>query len=175
MLTKAKKEPTISPITFVKEELNLALTKKGKWQFLSDLKENEEPLQVETFSFGDSYGVIRYGEVEESCIKIKGIAWYVVTDIIITRKKNTMSWNKNADPEKIKEYNRQYYLKKTKAKREALKKEKVEEVIVKVCPICNKEFTTTKKKTKYCSKECHMQYTLAQQKERRKTKEYKDN
>lgn len=84
-----------------------------------------------------------------------------------------MAWNKSTNPEKIKEYNKQYYLKKTKAKREALKKEKVKEAIVKVCPICNKEFTT-KKKTKYCSKECHMQYTLAHQKERRKTKEYRD-
>lgn len=81
MLMNTKKELTRSPITFVKEELNLALTKRGKWQFLSDLKENEEPLQVETFSFGDSYGVIHYGEIEESCIKIKGITWYVITDI----------------------------------------------------------------------------------------------
>ena len=81
MLIGTKKEPTRSPITFVKEELNLVLTKRGKWQFLGDLKENEEPLQVETFSFGDSYGVIRYGEIEESYIKIRGITWYVVTDI----------------------------------------------------------------------------------------------
>ena len=85
-----------------------------------------------------------------------------------------MAWNKTTNPEKIKEYNKQYYLKKTKAKREALKKERVKEVIVKVCPICNKEFTTTSKRTKYCSDECHMKYILAQQKEHRKTKEYKD-
>ena len=76
--------------------------------------------------------------------------------------------------EKIKAYNREYYLKKTKVKREALKKERVKEVIVKVCPICNKEFTTTSKKRKYCSDECHMKYTLAHQKEHRKTKEYKE-
>ena len=84
-----------------------------------------------------------------------------------------MSW-KYTNPEKIKEYNKQYYLKKTKAKREALRKIKVKETIIKVCPICNKEFTTTSKRKKYCSKECHMQYTLAHQKEYRKTKEYKE-
>lgn len=76
-----KKEPSKTPLAFVKEELSLALTKKGKWKFLDDLKESEELLQVETFTFGDSYGVIRYGELEESCIKIKGVTWYVVTDI----------------------------------------------------------------------------------------------
>ncbi len=85
-----------------------------------------------------------------------------------------MAWNKITDPEKIKEYNKQYYLKKIKTKKEAIKKEKIKEVVVKVCPICNQEFTTTNKRTKYCSNECHMKYTLAQQKERRKTKEYRE-
>ena len=81
MLTDNKKYAMNPPLTFVKDELKLALTKKGKWKFLDDLKETEEPIQVETFSFGNCYGVIRYEETEESCIKIKGVTWYVVTDI----------------------------------------------------------------------------------------------
>lgn len=87
-----------------------------------------------------------------------------------------MAWTKNTDPEKIKEYNKQYYLKKVKAKREALKtiKPKTVKEIEKVCPICNKTFTTTNSRKKYCSDECKMQYILKQQKEHRQTKEYKE-
>ena len=81
MLTSNRKSEINPPLTFVKDELKLALTKKGKWKFLDDLKETEEPIQVETFSFGNCYGVIRYEETEESYVKIKGITWYVVTDI----------------------------------------------------------------------------------------------
>ena len=49
------------------------------------------------------------------------------------------------------EYNHYYYETVTKIKR-ALKKTKT--TITKVCPICNKEFTTTNNKRKYCSEEC---------------------
>lgn len=79
--------------------------------------------------------------------------------------------------EKIKAYNKEYYLKKTKVKREALKALKAlqeKPLVEKVCPICNKAFTTTSKRRKYCSKECQMQYTLTQQKEHRGTKAYKE-
>ena len=81
MLTDNRKYELNPPLVFVRDELELALTKKGKWKFLNDLKETEELIQVETFSFGNCYGVIRYEETEESCIKIKGVTWYVVTDI----------------------------------------------------------------------------------------------
>ena len=80
------------PLTFVKEELKLALTKKGEWKFLDDLKETEELVQVKTFSFGNCYGIIHHKETEKSCIKIKGITWYVVTD-----KKTNMPVLKNQE------------------------------------------------------------------------------
>lgn len=81
MLTITKKEPTRSPITFVKDELMLALTKKGNWKLIDDLEETEELLQVENFSFGKCYGVIHHKEVGKSQIKIKSNTWYIVTDI----------------------------------------------------------------------------------------------
>lgn len=62
-------------------------------------------------------------------------------------KKNRCS--KIINPERIKEYNHQYYLTKTKDKRA-----KKENILTKICPICNEEFTTTNNHKKYCSKEC---------------------
>ena len=41
------------PLAFVKNELKLALTEEGKWKLLDDIKETEELIQVETFSFGN--------------------------------------------------------------------------------------------------------------------------
>lgn len=87
-----------------------------------------------------------------------------------------MSW-KYANEEKIREYNRQYYLKKTKAKMEAQKALKALEekpTIEKKCPICNKVFTTTESRRKYCSDECKRVHLLQQQKEYRKTDRYKE-
>ena len=75
-----------------------------------------------------------------------------------------------------KEYNHKYYLAKTKAKREALRKitpPKEKEVIEKVCEVCGKTFTTTSKKAKYCSKECKHIHNLQYQKIYRKTPEFR--
>ena len=100
MLTDNKKYAINPPLAFVKEELKLALTKKGKWKLLDDLKETEEPIKVETFSFGNCYGVVHYKETEESCIKIKGITWYIITD-----KETNMPLLKNREAQS---YNRKY-------------------------------------------------------------------
>ena len=56
--------------------------------------------------------------------------------------------------EKLKEYNHKYYLEKTIAKRAKKKAETKAKGYKKVCPICNKEFKATNKRTKYCSNEC---------------------
>ena len=88
------------PLAFVKNELKLALTEEGKWKLLDDLKETEELIQVETFSFGNCYGVVHYKETEESCIKIKGITWYIITD-----KKTNMPMLKNREAQS---YNNKY-------------------------------------------------------------------
>lgn len=61
-----------------------------------------------------------------------------------------MAWNKNTNPEKIKEYNRQYYLKKTKEKMEQAKV-KLEP---KECPICHATFTPERSNQKYCCSAC---------------------
>ena len=42
MLTDNRKYELNPPLVFVRDELELALTKKGKWKFLNDLKETEE-------------------------------------------------------------------------------------------------------------------------------------
>lgn len=80
MLTNTKEESTKKLLTFVKNELMLALTKKGNWKLIDDLDETEELLQVENFSFGNCYGVIHHREVGRSQVKIKGTTWYVVTN-----------------------------------------------------------------------------------------------
>ena len=92
MLVNNKDYTINPPLAFVKDELKLAFTEEGKWKFLDDLKETEEPIQVETFSFGNCYGVVHYKETEESCIKIKGIPWYIITD-----KKTNMPMLKNRE------------------------------------------------------------------------------
>ena len=93
--------------------------------------------------------------------KIKGLSKEELQEHIKNREKN---------------YNHQYYLNKTKAKREAIKKNelpKEKEVIEKICEVCGKTFTTTSKKTKYCSKACKHIRNLQYQKEYRKTPEFK--
>ena len=61
-----------------------------------------------------------------------------------------MAWNKNTDPEKIREYNRKYYAEKTKAKRIS----KRQETVKKVCPICKAEFTPNREHKVYCCEAC---------------------
>ena len=88
-----------------------------------------------------------------------------------------MAWAKYVDPEKIKEYNRQYYeLRKDKLKeaREKAKKNAVKEQYVKICPICNKEFTTMNKQTKYCSDDCKKVAKKEREKNYKKTDKYKE-
>lgn len=74
-----------------------------------------------------------------------------------------------------KNYNRYYYLTKTKAKRKALRETRAKEVreVEKVCKFCGKTFTTTNSHTKYCSEECRHAYSLQYQKEYRKKPEFK--
>lgn len=52
---------------------------------------------------------------------------------------------------KLNVYNHDYYMNHTKLKR-ALKR--AENITTKICPVCNKEFTTTNNCKKYCSNEC---------------------
>ena len=85
-----------------------------------------------------------------------------------------MAWAKNTDPEKIKEYNRQYYELKRKAKLEEARKNAVKEQYVKICPVCNKEFTTTVKNVKYCSDDCKEAAKKEREKEYKKTDKYKE-
>lgn len=100
MLVSNKNYTMNPPLAFVKDELKLAFTEEGKWKLLDDLRETEEPIQVETFSFGNCYGVIRYEETEESYIKIKGITWYIITD-----KETNMPMLKNREAQS---YNNEY-------------------------------------------------------------------
>ena len=100
MLANNKNYTINPPLAFIKDELKLAFTKKGEWKFLDDLKETEEPIKVETFSFGNCYGVVHYKETEESCIKIKGITWCIITD-----KETNMPLLKNQEAQS---YNREY-------------------------------------------------------------------
>lgn len=85
-----------------------------------------------------------------------------------------MAWTKNTDPEKIKEYNKNYYEKKRKAKLEEARKNKAKPTYVKICPICSKEFTTIIKKTKYCSAECKEIAKKEREKEYRQTDKFKN-
>ena len=84
-----------------------------------------------------------------------------------------MAWTKNTDPEKIKEYNREYYQKKKKAKMEEAKKNKTEIIYTKVCPYCNREFTTTIKNVKYCP-ECKKIVLKEQRKAYNQTDKFKE-
>lgn len=76
--------------------------------------------------------------------------------------------------DKLKDYNKNYYETVTKAKREKLKENKVKPTYVKVCPICNKEFTTNKHQQKYCSSECKEISIKQNMKEYIKTDKYKE-
>lgn len=65
-----------------------------------------------------------------------------------------MPWNKNTDIEKIREYNRQYYQRRTKEKRAKEREERGVVLQEKVCPICHATFTTEKPCQKYCCDAC---------------------
>lgn len=95
-----------------------------------------------------------------------------------------MAWNKNTDPEKVKEYNHQYYLKKTKLKRQTdeykqkqkeIRQQKRAELEPKECPICHSTFTPEKStKQKYCCKACKLIAQKIQSMLYRKTDKFKE-
>ena len=79
--------------------------------------------------------------------------------------------------ERQKEYNKAYYVLKSKPKREAelkLKGFTVTKEYTKVCPICNKEFKTASRLAKYCCPECKKEAVKQIQKEYRKTDKFKE-
>lgn len=65
-----------------------------------------------------------------------------------------MSWKKGTDIEKIREYNREYYQRKVKAKRAKQRAEKGKVIREVECPICHTVFVADKPNQKYCSDEC---------------------
>jgi DNA repair exonuclease SbcCD ATPase subunit len=92
-----------------------------------------------------------------------------------------MSW-KYTDPEKVKEYNHQYYLKKTKLKRQTdeykeqqKQKRNAQPKVKKECPVCHTTFTPEKSaKQKYCCEACRIVATKIKGKLYRQTEEFKE-
>lgn len=82
-----------------------------------------------------------------------------------------MAWNKNTPIEKIREYNRKYYLEKTKQKRAEKEKPPREP---KECPICHSTFIPKSSNQKYCSPECSKVSARIKDILYRSTKEYKE-
>ena len=80
-----------------------------------------------------------------------------------------MSWSKNANPEMVKAYNRLYYLRKIKKKREQELQN-----LVKECPVCHKTFKPETKGQKYCCEDCKKQGTRIRELLRRQTPEYQE-
>ena len=80
-----------------------------------------------------------------------------------------MAWNKNTNPDKIREYNRKYYQEKTKQKRAEARGG-----LEKECPICHAKFTPSNANVKYCCKACKELATKIQNMRRRQTEEYKE-
>lgn len=69
-----------------------------------------------------------------------------------------------------KEYQHKYYLEKTIAKRAKAKAKKKK--IIKVCPICGKEFKAPNNRTKYCSAECKKEANIRADKLRKQDPSY---
>ena len=80
-----------------------------------------------------------------------------------------MAWSKNANPEEVKAYNRLYYLKKIKKKREQEKQNYVKE-----CPICHAKFKPERKNQKYCCDACKKLAEKIRGMLYRQTEEYKE-
>ena len=67
-------------------ELELALTNDDTqgnftWEFLQDVQRKDDIVRVETFKYGDCYGVLRKDQREsKSFLKFHGETWYLSTD-----------------------------------------------------------------------------------------------
>ena len=85
-----------------------------------------------------------------------------------------MSWSKNTDIEKIREYNRKYYHKKVKEKRMKERQATLQERRTKVCPICHSTFVADKPNQKYCCEACQKISRKVKSILYRQTKEYKE-
>ena len=79
-----------------------------------------------------------------------------------------MAWSKNMDPEKLREYYREYRKRKAQEKI-ALEGEKQ---YTKECPICHKVFTTTVFNKKYCCEACKEESIRARGALRRQSSDY---
>lgn len=88
----------------------------------------------------------------------------------IGRKQVKQAYNESIK-DKLKEYNKEYNKKRALAKKEALKGKP--SMYIKVCPHCNKEFTTTIKNVKYCP-ECRKLVLKEQRKAYNQTDKFKE-
>ena len=101
-------------------------------------------------------------------IKEEGHQKYCSPECVITGTNIKKAINRNNKKEKLREYYKKKY-------HENKEKEKNKKVAIKkaICPICNKEFTITKEKRKYCSPECKLEGKRLSNKKYIKSEKYK--